>query len=143
MVVQPPTNNACAFNSYGYLFVQPGNACPVPQSCRALDFVFFVERIPTFVVVLRCTTLLLSRLIQGRALRYAIIMAFPDDVGIGGESEQSLDGFTVQSGISTIPLMTLYVSQCSPRVLPCREMSLATSGLLHYISTKQKGLTES
>ena len=63
--------------------------------------------------MLRCTTLLLSRLIQGRALRYAVIVAFPDNVGIGGESEQSLNSFTVQSSISTIPLMTLYLSQCS------------------------------
>ena len=86
---------------------------PIPSLCRALDFVFFVERVPTFVVVLRCTTLLLSCLIQGRALRYAVIVAFPDNVGICGESEQSLDGFTILNGISTILLMSLDVSQRS------------------------------
>lgn len=80
---------------------------PIRSSCRALVFVgvrLFVGSVPTFAgaVVLRTTAFFLSRLVQGRALRYAVIVAFPDNVGVGREGEQSLDRLAMSVVVSDL-----------------------------------------
>lgn len=57
-----------------------------------------VDRLPPFLVplmYLRCSTFLLANFIQSTALRNAVIMALPHDVGIGRKREEALDCLSV------------------------------------------------
>lgn len=44
------------------------------------------------------TSFFLPGMVDGRALGYAVIVAFPDDVGVGREGEDALDGLASNNG---------------------------------------------
>lgn len=52
------------------------------------------------VVIPSAGTFVLSSLIDGGPLSYAVVMALPDNVGIWRKSKDAFDGFTIHENVS-------------------------------------------
>jgi hypothetical protein len=56
------------------------------------------------LMYLRCSPFLLANFVKSTPLRNAVIMALPNHVGVGRESEEALDGLSVTGQVQLLQL---------------------------------------